>query len=135
LASAGEGGMHVALDRVPLRDASLTPEEILMSESQERMMAIVAPEAIDRFLGICRKWDVEATVIGEVTDTNRLTVDWRSERVVDVPPRTVAHEGPVYRRPYARPADQDALQAAVPDALPRPSGGGELKETVLALAA
>ena len=52
-----------------------------------------------------------ATVIGEVTDGDRLTVDWHGERIVDVPPRTVAHEGPVYERPMARPADLDALQA------------------------
>ena len=52
-----------------------------------------------------------ATVIGEVNDTERLTVEWHGESIVDVPPRTVAHEGPVYERPFARPADQDALQA------------------------
>ena len=72
LASAGDGGMHVELDRVPLRDSSLAPEEILMSESQERMMAVVEPEDVDDFLAICAKWDVEAVVIGEVTDTGRL---------------------------------------------------------------
>ena len=53
LASAGDGGMHVELDRVPLRDSSLAPEEILMSESQERMMAVVEPEDVDRLLAIC----------------------------------------------------------------------------------
>ena len=68
LASAGDGGMHVELDRVPLRDSTLAPEEILMSESQERMMAVVEPDDVDAFLAICAKWDVEATVIGEVTD-------------------------------------------------------------------
>ena len=55
-----------------------------------------------------------ATVLGEVTGTGRLEVDWHGERVVDVPPRTVAHEGPVYTRPLARPADQDALVADGP---------------------
>ncbi|HEX6232750.1 MAG TPA: phosphoribosylformylglycinamidine synthase subunit PurL [Jiangellaceae bacterium] len=133
LASAGEGGMHVVLDRVPLRDSSLAPEEILMSESQERMMAIVTPENIDRVLEICRKWDVDATVIGEVNDSGRLTIDWRGEQVVDVPPRTVAHEGPVYQRPYARPSWQDKLQAATPDVLARPSTGAELRATLLQL--
>ncbi|MET9020762.1 phosphoribosylformylglycinamidine synthase subunit PurL [Actinopolymorpha sp. NPDC004070] len=133
LASAGEGGMHVWLDRVPLRDSSLAPEEILMSESQERMMAVVAPADVERFLQICAKWDVPATVVGEVDDSGRLTVDWHGQTVVDVPPRTVAHEGPVYRRPYARPDRQDALQADLPDHLPRPSSGAELRETLLAL--
>ncbi|MGA8255604.1 MAG: AIR synthase-related protein, partial [Nocardioides sp.] len=85
LASAGDGGMHVELDRVPLRDSTLAPEEILMSESQERMMAVVEPADVAAFLGICAKWDVEAVVIGEVTDTGRLHIDWHGERVVDVP--------------------------------------------------
>ena len=74
-----------------------------MSESQERMCAIVEPAKVDAFLAVCRKWDVLATVIGEVTEGDRLTVDWHGERIVDVPPRTVAHEGPVYERPMARP--------------------------------
>ena len=135
LASNGEGGMAVELDRVPLRDASLTPEEILMSESQERMCAIVSPEKVEDFLAICAKWDVTATVIGSVTDTGRLVITWHGETIVDVPPRSVAHDGPVYERPYARPAWLDALQADVPDAdrLARPTTAAELRETWLRL--
>ena len=117
LASAGDGGMHVELDRVPLRDSTLAPEEILMSESQERMMAVVEPGDVAGFLAICAKWDVEAIVVGEVTDTGRLQIDWHGERVVDVPPRSVAHDGPTYQRPFARPAWQDALQADGAEAL------------------
>jgi hypothetical protein len=104
--------MTVWLDRVPLRDSSLAPEEILMSESQERMCAVVEPAKLDAFLDICAKWDVLATVIGEVDDSGRLTVQWHGDTIVDVPPRSVAHDGPVYQRPYARPSWQDALQAA-----------------------
>ena len=135
LASAGDGGMRVSLDKVPLRDASLAPEEILMSESQERMMACVTPENVEAFLKICAKWDVQADVIGEVTDTGRLEIDWHGERVVDVPPRTVAHEGPVYQRPYERPSWQDELQADGAEKLPRASSGGELRDTLLTLVA
>ena len=62
-------------------------------------------------MAICRKWDVLATVVGEVTDDGRLTIDWHGETIVDVDPRTVAHEGPVYERPYARPDWQDHVQA------------------------
>ncbi|MFP8886874.1 phosphoribosylformylglycinamidine synthase subunit PurL [Streptomyces mangrovi] len=133
LASAGSGGMRVELDTVPLRDSTLSPEEILMSESQERMCAVVEPDKVDRFLAICEKWDVIATVIGEVTDGDRLEIYWHGEQIVDVPPRTVAHEGPVYNRPYARPEWQDALQADDANKLPRPSGGDELREQVLKL--
>ncbi|GAB3661454.1 phosphoribosylformylglycinamidine synthase subunit PurL [Nocardioides korecus] len=135
LASAGDGGMHVELDRVPLRDSSLAPEEILMSESQERMMAVVEPADVERFLAICAKWDVQATVVGEVTDGDHLQIDWHGERVVDVPPRSVAHDGPTYERPFARPADQDALQADVAEALPRPETAVELRETLVRLLA
>ncbi|MGH3759514.1 phosphoribosylformylglycinamidine synthase subunit PurL [Actinophytocola sp.] len=121
LASAGDGGMHVWLDRVPLRAKGMTPAEILSSESQERMCAVVRPSDVDAFLRVCAKWDVTATEIGEVTDGDRLVITWHGETVVDVPPRTVAHEGPVYSRPVARPADQDALVAASPSGLARPA--------------
>ncbi|MDT0270089.1 phosphoribosylformylglycinamidine synthase subunit PurL [Streptomyces sp. DSM 44915] len=133
LASAGSGGMRVELDTVPLRDSSLSPEEILMSESQERMCAVVEPAKVERFLEICAKWDVIATVIGEVTDGERLEIYWHGEQVVDVPPRTVAHEGPVYQRPYARPDWQDTLQADDPARLPRPADAAELRAQVLRL--
>ncbi|MFR9757221.1 phosphoribosylformylglycinamidine synthase subunit PurL [Streptomyces sp. TR06-5] len=135
LASNGSGGMRVTLDDVPLRDSSLSPEEILMSESQERMCAVAEPDKVDRFLEICEKWDVTATVIGEVTDGERLEIHWRGEQIVDVPPRTVAHEGPVHERPYARPDWQDALQADAPAALARPEGGDALRQTALDLVA
>ena len=135
LASAGDGGMHVELDLVPLRDSSLAPEEILMSESQERMMAVVEPADVEEFLAICEKWEVDATVIGEVTEGDRLQIDWHGERVVDVPPRSVAHDGPTYNRPFARPDSQDELQADAAERLPRPSTGDELRQTLLRLLA
>src|SRR5450432_3804557 len=135
LASAGTGGMRVVLDTVPLRDPTLAPEEILMSESQERMCAVVSPAKIAAFMEICAKWDVNATVIAEVTDTGRLEIFWRGELVVDVPPRTVAHDGPVYDRPLSRPLDLDALRADDPVLLARPRSGSELLETLLRLAA
>ena len=135
LASAGDGGMHVELDLVPLRDSSLAPEEILMSESQERMMAVVEPADVQAFLAICEKWDVDATVIGEVTDGDHLQIDWHGERVVDVPPRSVAHDGPTYHRPFARPDSQDVLQADVAERLSRPTTGEELRATLLRLVA
>ncbi|OSC39020.1 phosphoribosylformylglycinamidine synthase II [Mycobacterium decipiens] len=133
LASAGDGGMAVQLDTVPLRAKEMTPAEVLCSESQERMCAVVAPDNVDAFLAVCRKWEVLATVIGEVTDGDRLRITWHGETVVDVPPRTVAHEGPVYRRPVARPETQDALNADRSTRLPRPVTGAELRATLLAL--
>lgn len=138
LASNGEGGMHVDLTQVLLRDPTLTPGEILMSESQERMMAVVTPEKVAAFEAVLDKWDVEFSWIGEVTGTGRLVIEWDDEVIVDVDPRTVAHEGPVYERPYHRPADQDRLQAdrfaGSPADAGRPSGA-ELRNAVLELMA
>lgn len=126
LASNGDSGMHVDLEKVLLRDPTLTAGEILMSESQERMMAIVTPADRERFFEIIDKWDVEASIIGELTGDGRLTIDHFGHRIVDVDPKTVAHEGPVYDRPYARPAWQDELQADSSERLERPASGAEL---------
>jgi phosphoribosylformylglycinamidine synthase II len=133
LSAGGGTGMRVRLDAVPLRDASLGPAEILMSESQERMMAIVTPENVERFLAICAKWDVLATVIGEVTDTGKLVMTWHGAHVVDIPPGTAAAECPVYDRPVCRPDSQDALTAADSARLPRPASGQELRADLLML--
>jgi phosphoribosylformylglycinamidine synthase len=133
LASGGSGGMKVELDRVPLRDATLSPEEILMSESQERMCAIVEPSKINRFLEICKKWDVTVTVIGEVTDGDRLEITWHGDLIVDVPPRTVAHEGPVYNRPLAKPDYVDRVNAEI-ITVKLPQSTEEIKAAVLKLA-
>ncbi|HOA89361.1 MAG TPA: phosphoribosylformylglycinamidine synthase subunit PurL [Propioniciclava tarda] len=133
MASAGVGGMHVELDLVELRDPTLAPEEILMSESQERMMAVVAPGDVEQFMAICAKWDVLATVIGEVTEGDRLIIDWHGQTVVDVDPRTVADDGPVYERPWARPSWQDTLQSDTTAKLPRAASDQELADQVLRL--
>ncbi|HVU90645.1 MAG TPA: phosphoribosylformylglycinamidine synthase subunit PurL, partial [Jatrophihabitans sp.] len=135
LAAAGTGGMDVALDLVPLRDPTLAPEEILMSESQERMMAVVEPAKLEAFLDVCRKWDVLATVIGTVTDSGRLRMTWHGELIVDLPPKTAAHEGPVYERPIERPLDQDAVVEVDGQGLPRPQKPDELRQTLLRLLA
>ena len=135
-ASHGGSGMRVQLELVPLREPSMDPVEILTSESQERMLAIVEPARLDRALAVCRRWGVPATVIGEVTGTGRLVTTWHGQQVVDVPPASLADDGPVYRRPLAEPAELAGLQAdaPTPSRLNRPSSGAELAETVLQLA-
>ncbi|MDP9407465.1 MAG: phosphoribosylformylglycinamidine synthase subunit PurL [Actinomycetota bacterium] len=117
-AAAGRSGMRVHLDRVPLREASMEPHEVLASESQERMLAIVEPARLDAVLAIARRWGVLATPLGEVVEGDRLEVLWRGETVVDVPPASLADEGPVYERPTSRPADLDSLRAAPLPAYP-----------------
>ena len=132
-AAKGSGGMRVQLERVPLREPSMTATEVLASESQERMLAIVTPDNLDEVLATCRRWGALATPIGEVTSGDRLVITWHGDVVVDVPPKALADEGPVYERPMARPGDLDALQADTPDRLPRPATGDELRETLLTM--
>lgn len=110
LAASGDGGMEVNLDAVPLRAENMTAAEILASESQERMCAVVAPENVEKFREICAHWEVTCAEIGEVTEGNHLVIRHQGEVVVDAPAGTIADEAPVYERPYARPEWQDELQ-------------------------
>ncbi|BAL85339.1 putative phosphoribosyl formylglycinamidine synthase II [Actinoplanes missouriensis 431] len=140
-AAAAGTGMRVWLERVPLREASMSPTEILASESQERMLLIVTPENLDKVLAIAEKWGVWATAIGEVTPAGadgtpgRLVISWNDHVVVDVPPGSLADDGPVYARPLREPGDLILLQADRAETLPRPSTGDELRETVLRMVA
>ncbi|MFI1992586.1 phosphoribosylformylglycinamidine synthase subunit PurL [Actinoplanes sp. NPDC020271] len=140
-AAAAGTGMRVWLERVPLREASMSPTEILASESQERMLLIVTPENLDAVLKVAEKWGVWATAIGEVTPRaadgtpGRLLITWNDHVVVDVPPGSLADDGPVYERPLREPSDLILLQADRAETLPRPSTGDELRETVLRMAA
>ena len=103
-----------------------------MSESQERMCAIVKPSNVTRFMEICEKWEVTATVIGEVTSGDRLVITWHGEIIVEVPPRTVAHEGPVYNRPMEKPDYVDRAAAEVLNfSLPQTSD--QIRQAVLDL--
>ncbi|MGO1318867.1 MAG: phosphoribosylformylglycinamidine synthase subunit PurL [Galactobacter sp.] len=139
LASNGEGGMEVELTSVLLRDPTLTPGEILMSESQERMMAVVTPEKAEAFEAVMAKWGVEYSWLGSVTDTGRLIITWDGETIVDVDPKSVAHDGPTYERPYERPSFQDMLQAdhfrASEAGKELPESGDELRDALLQLIA
>ncbi|GAA2652498.1 phosphoribosylformylglycinamidine synthase subunit PurL [Paractinoplanes durhamensis] len=140
-AAAAGTGMRVWLERVPLREASMSPTEILASESQERMLLIVTPENLAPVLAVAEKWGVWATAIGEVTPAEaegtpgRLVITWNDHIVVDVPPGSLADDGPVYARPIREPGDLILLQADRAETLPRPNTGDELRETVLRMAA
>ncbi len=134
-AAVGGTGMRVTLESVPLREASMEPHEILTSESQERMLLIVEQAKVDSVLAVAQRWGVAATVIGEVTDSNRLVVTWRDKVVVDAPPASLADEGPVYFRPMREPNDLPLLQADRAETLPRPATPDELRETLLRMIA
>jgi len=133
-AAAGTG-MEIHLDRVPLREPSMAPHEVLVSESQERMLLVVDPSNVERVLAVCEKWGVLATAIGAVTGTGRLIVGWHGESIVDVPPGSLADDGPVYARPMREPADLILLQADRAETLSRPRDPDELRATLLRMVA
>ncbi|MBN1171567.1 MAG: phosphoribosylformylglycinamidine synthase subunit PurL [Micromonosporaceae bacterium] len=140
--SAAAGmGMLVDLNAVPLREPSMEPHEVLASESQERMLLIVAPDQLASVLTVAKKWGVIATPIGQVTPpaaegkNGRLIITWGGETIVDVPPGSLVDDGPVYHRPMREPGDLILLQADRAETLPRPKTPEELRETLLRLAA
>ncbi|MFT5223161.1 MAG: phosphoribosylformylglycinamidine synthase II, partial [Glaciecola sp.] len=111
LASSASMGMRVDLDRIHLREPSMESWEILCSESQERMMALVAPESVDAVLAIAERWGVPASVCGEVVEGENLTLYRDGELIADCPARSLADEGPTYNRPMTRPDWLDAYAA------------------------
>ena len=108
-AKAGTG-LRIDASSVHVREAGMEPFEIMISESQERMMAVVEPERVDDVLDVCERWGLEAVVLGEVTKTQRLEVTSGGSTVADVPVLALAEEGPVYDRPRRRPQWLDDLQ-------------------------
>ncbi len=109
---AGRGGCGVELDlsAVPLRESGMTPYEILLSESQERMLLVAKQGSEDEIKKIFEKWDLDAVVVGRVTDDQQFRSMWRGEEVVNIPIRALTKEAPAYQRPATRPAQQDQLQ-------------------------
>jgi phosphoribosylformylglycinamidine synthase len=103
---AAKGGVGIDLDvrRVPLREADMEPFEIMVSESQERMLCVVEPARLDDVLAVCARWEVNATAIGEVTATGRLRVFDGAELVGDMPVGALVDECPAYDLAPAEPA-------------------------------
>jgi phosphoribosylformylglycinamidine synthase II len=97
MAGRGGAGVDVDLDRVPLREPDLDPVEIMISESQERMVAVVAPERVAAVEAVCRRWELEAAVIGEVTDTGELRAFFDGDLVGAIPARLLTEGAPRYR--------------------------------------
>jgi phosphoribosylformylglycinamidine synthase subunit PurL len=123
LASKASLGMDVDLDLVHLRDPTLASWEILCSESQERMLALVGPDDLDEVLATAAKWGVPASVIGEVIDGDALVLHRGGEVIADLPARSLADEGPTYDRPRARPGWLDDYAAVDAESLTLPGEG------------
>ena len=112
-AAKGEGGMDVYVDRVHQREPNMEPFEVMISESQERMLVIVEPSHLDAVLELAQRWEVGAAVVGEVTGTGRLRIlaAKGGEVLADVPAKSLEDDAPKYRRPLAEPADWSERQS------------------------
>ncbi|HXR21848.1 MAG TPA: phosphoribosylformylglycinamidine synthase subunit PurL, partial [Acidimicrobiales bacterium] len=134
-ASRGGVGMDVNIEAVPLREPGLAPFEVMTSESQERMLAIVTPTVLDAVMEVCGRWEVRATVIGRVTGSGRLRVleGWDGEVLADVPAASLHEDAPIYDRPMQRPPVMDQRAADDPAKLPGPASSKELVEDLLAM--
>jgi phosphoribosylformylglycinamidine synthase len=128
MASKGEVGVDVDVARVPLREEGMEPFEIMVSESQERMLCVVEPSKLDAVLAVCRKWEVRASTIGEVTDTRRFRVLSDGEVVGDLPVDVLVDDCPTYPLDPVPPAEP--VYEAPPRRLPE---GASAQEALLAL--
>lgn len=114
MASRGGVGLEIDVTKVPQREEAMRPFEIMVSESQERMLAVVTPENLAAVQAVCDKWGLRSAVIGEVTDTGRFVVREGETVVADIPAATLAHDAPVYDPAKVRPAYLDEVQAFDP---------------------
>jgi phosphoribosylformylglycinamidine synthase len=117
MSASGGTGMVLHLDRVPTRETGMTPYEIMLSESQERMLVVCRPADEDTLMAVYDKWDLNAQQIGEVTGDGRVRALWHGEEVADMDPEHVAGaDVPVYERDRERPSYLDAVHAFTPEA-------------------
>jgi phosphoribosylformylglycinamidine synthase len=113
MASKGGAGIRLDMNMVPCREEGMTPYEMMLSESQERMLMVLKPGKEPMAEAIFRKWELDFAVIGEVTDTGHMVLEWNGEVVCDIPLDPLADEAPLYDRPHLSLADYKAW-AAVP---------------------
>lgn len=103
MSSKGGVGLKMELDKVPLRDSTLTPEDILLSESQERMLLVCEPSKLKRIQEIFHRWGLDATTIGEVLPTKNMELYWKNEKICEIDPDLLVENAPKYERPYNKP--------------------------------
>jgi phosphoribosylformylglycinamidine synthase subunit PurL len=118
MASRAGNGMELDLTHVPRREAGMTPYELMLSESQERMLMVAKAGKEDECIAICRKWDLDVAVVGVVTGDGILRVKDQGQVVAEIPAKSLADDGPRYERPYTPPAYQDMLTNLNYDILP-----------------
>jgi phosphoribosylformylglycinamidine synthase len=118
MASRSGTGIELDVTKVPRREPNMTPYEILLSESQERMLLVAKPAKEEAVLAVCRKWGIDAAVVGKVTDDGLLRIRDGDQVVAEIPANVIAEGAPRYERPSAPPQYQEILQALNLDALP-----------------
>lgn len=131
MGARGEVGISIDLDQVPIRETRLSPYEILLSESQERMLIVARAGSEAEVMEVFERWDLDAVVIGRVTDDRMFRVRAEGEEVVCLPLEPLAHGAPVYERPFAPPAGQDELQRLDGERIPQPADYGETLRRLL----
>jgi phosphoribosylformylglycinamidine synthase len=114
MASKGGVGIELVMDDVPQRETGMTPYEMMLSESQERMLMVLKPGREGEAEAVFRKWELDFAVIGRVTDTGRMVLTWHGETVCDIPLGPLADDAPKYDRPWVRTEPPAAL-ARLPD--------------------
>ncbi len=114
MASKGGVGIELVMDDVPQRETGMTPYEMMLSESQERMLMVLKPGREGEAEAIFRKWELDFAVIGHVTDTERMVLKWKGETVCDIPLGPLADEAPLYDRPHV-PTPKPAPLENVPE--------------------
>jgi phosphoribosylformylglycinamidine synthase len=127
----GGTGIELELSRVPRREEGMSPYEVMLSESQERMLLVAKPGLEKEILSICARWDLDAAVIGQVTDTRRLVLKDEGRIVADIPIQALTDDAPVYERPVQIPTYLDALQGINLDLIPPPSDSGAVLMNLL----
>lgn len=105
-------GIELDMNAVPVRETGMTPYEMMLSESQERMLAILKPGREAEAEAIMKKWDIDFAVIGKTTDTGRMVLHWNGAIVCDIPVAPLSEDAPNYDRPWVQPALQPAVTSA-----------------------
>jgi phosphoribosylformylglycinamidine synthase II len=128
MASKGELGITLNLETVPMREEGMTPYEIMLSESQERMLMVVKPGREDVAFGIMKKWGLACATIGELTDTGRMVLTMHDEVVCDIPVAPLSDAAPIYDRPYVETPKRETIK-------PEQVAGANMAQALAALMA
>ena len=131
MASRAGTGMRLDLDRVPRREEGMSPYELMLSESQERMLMVVCRGTEEKVREVCARWDLEAEIVGEITGTGRVVATFGGRVVVNLPARPLAQEAPVYDRPSKPPGDLPARRTLGLAAIPLPDDFGAVLRRLL----